>query len=68
MKRLRKWLIEKFLPIYLREKLMEENAALRKRIVNLETENERLNAYIDGLENGIRVQRRIVINNGGNGK
>lgn len=68
MKRLRKWLIEKFLPIYLREKLMEENAALRKRIVNLETENERLNAYIDGLENGIRAQRRIVINNGGNGK
>ena len=68
MKRLRKWLIEKFLPIYLREKLMEENAALRKRIADLETENERLNAYIDGLENGIRAQRRIVINNGGNGK
>lgn len=63
MKRFRIWLIEKFLPAWAKDSVYRENLALREEIVRIKAENARLNAYIDGLEDGIRTQRRIVINN-----
>lgn len=68
MKRFRKWLLERFLPTWAKESVYKENAALRERIATQQREIERLNAYIDGLEAGIKSQRRIVINNGGGQK
>lgn len=41
-----------------------ENEVLKAEIARLKAENDRLNAYLDGLEDGIRAQRRIIINNG----
>ena len=64
IKRLKHWLIERILPVWAREelrveinRLKEENAALRHELALREE-------YINGLENGIRAQRRIVINTG----
>lgn len=64
MKKLKRWLIEHFLPIYLREDLLEENARLQAEIQKQAIHIKQLDAYIDGLEYGIRNQRRLTINNG----
>lgn len=64
MKRFKRWLIDHFLPVYLREELMKENEQLRAKIQEQAVYIKQLDAYIDGLEYGIRNQRRIVINNG----
>lgn len=68
MRRFRKWLIEVFLPTWAKESVVKENEALRERNRELNEEINRLNAYIDGLEAGIRAQRRIIINTGRDGK
>ena len=64
MKKIKRWLIEQILPIYLRENMLKENERLLTKIRELETHIKQLNAYIDGLEYGIRSQRRIIIHNG----
>lgn len=64
MKRIKLWLIEKILPIWAREELLKENKQLREKLQEQETHIKQLNAYIDGLETGIKAQRRIVINTG----
>jgi hypothetical protein len=46
----------------------EEIARLQREIIRKDAEIARLNAYIDGLEVGMRAQRRIVINNNGGTK
>ena len=65
MKKFKKWLFNTFLPAYAKdtllreaEKLAAENAELRHQIAERD-------AYINGLERGIRNQRRIIINTGG---
>jgi len=64
MKKIKQWLIERFLPVYLREELLRDIARLEQEKAELHNEIERLNWYITGLEAGIRAQRRIVINCG----
>lgn len=64
MKKFRRWLIDHFLPVYLKEELLKENDRLRDKIREQDVHFKQLNAYIDGLEYGLRSQRRIVINNG----
>lgn len=62
MKRIKRWLRERFLPIYLKEDLQKENNRLRQEIRELRTHIRELNAYADGLEYGLRNQRKFVIN------
>ena len=64
MKKFKRWLIDHFLPVYLKEELLKENDQLRAKLKEQETHLRELNAYIEGLEYGLRSQRRIVINNG----
>jgi len=68
MRRLKNWLFNRFLPMWMKETLLadlrlalKENEDLRKELANK-------NAYISGLEAGIKSVRRIVINNSGEGK
>lgn len=68
MGKFKTWLINTFLPAYAKEtilreveKLAAENAELRHQIAERD-------AYIDGLERGIRNQRRIIINTTTGGK
>ena len=68
IQRIRQWLIDRFLPVWAKESVVKENESLRQRLAEKETEIERLKAYIEGLETGIRSQRKIVINNRSAGK
>lgn len=62
IKKFKKWLIERILPVWARAELMTENERLRKEIEGLRLELRLQNEYIDGLTSGIRAQRRIIIN------
>lgn len=65
MKKFRSWLINKFLPAWAKESVYQENERLRDEIIRLNSVIAERDAYIDGLERGIRSQRRIIINTGG---
>ena len=62
MKKIKNWLIKRILPIWAREQLMKENEELRREIEDLRMRLKRKDEYIDGLTDGIRAQRRIIIN------
>lgn len=64
MRRFKNWLIMKFLPTWAKEELLAENNRLQEQIVALQAEKANLLSYIEGLERGIRAQRRIIIHNG----
>ena len=63
MKKIKMWICEKYLPSYAKESMKEELQSLNLEIDELTRENERLRAYIAGLERGVRSQKKIVINN-----
>ena len=64
MKKIKRWLIERILPVWAREQLLAEIRRLEEKNRQLREENIQLGSYIDGLETGIKSQRRIIINNG----
>lgn len=58
---LKKWIINKFLPAWCREKLLEENSRLRGSVLELKQENAVLRAHISGMERGLKLSRKITI-------
>lgn len=62
MKKIKRWLTERFLPVYLKEELMKENKRLEAENEKLRIRVKELNAYADGLEFGLRSQRRLIVN------
>ena len=59
MKAFKLWLVDKILPVWAKAELMRQIKALEEQEIKI----RELNAYADGLEMGLRSQRRIVINN-----
>lgn len=66
MTKIKTWLCKKFLPAYLRESLLEENARLTARLAQFKEENLRLREYISGMQDALRLNRKITIKNGVN--
>ena len=66
MTKIKMWIIEKYLPSYAKESMTEELRSLNLEVDDLRRENERLRAYIAGLERGVRALKKIVINTEGN--
>lgn len=64
MRRIKYWLIKRILPIWARAELMAENEQLRQEIADLQAKLRLKNEYIEGLTDGIRAQRQIIINAG----
>lgn len=64
LRKLKKWLVERFLPMWAKETILEDNRRLCDEIAKLRRQLDKKDAYIEGLEAGMRAQRRIVINNG----
>ena len=67
MKKFKKWLICRVLPVWARESLLQRIDALEEENRQLREQIRRLNAYTAGLETGIRNQRKIIIQNGERG-
>ena len=59
MNRLKRWLLERYFPAEAKVTI----AQLQREIIRKDAEIASLHSYIDGLEYGMRAQRRIVINN-----
>ena len=60
MRKLKMWAYS-FLSVVLKESLLRDLQAERKKTASLQKEVERLNCYIDGLEYGMRSLRKIQI-------
>ena len=61
MSKIKKWLYERYIPAYLRDDLMEANERLQKKVDAQAAEIDRLNAYIDGMQDAMIRQSRIII-------
>lgn len=71
MNRLKKWLVEKYLPAYARAAMREDQARLRKKLEQEAEKNRQLRAYAEGLEYALdalgRRQDQLYIGGGGHG-
>lgn len=54
---MKKWLIDRFLPMWAKETVLRDNRALHRENEALKQENACLSAYIRGLQRGIRKTR-----------
>lgn len=63
MRSLRTWLLGRFLPAWAKDSVYAENRRLLERLERQQQEIRELNAYIDGLEAGLRALRRVTIQN-----
>lgn len=66
MKKLKKWLLEKYLPAWCREQLLGDNEELMKALADARRENERLLAYISGMQSVLKQQKRQSVTVYGN--
>lgn len=62
---MKKWLIERFLPMWAKETVLSDNRRLKRELRSQQQENERMRAYIRGVETGIRAGKRITVQTGG---
>ena len=46
--------LKRYLPMWAKECVFEENLQLRKKVARLEQENDVLKAYIDGMKLGLK--------------
>lgn len=63
IKRIKNWLYNRFLPMWMKETLLADYRSALKEIERLRKELAIKDAYITGLEAGVKSMRRIVINN-----
>ena len=62
---MKKWLIERFLPMWAKESVLRDNRQLKRQLRLLEQELREVRAYVRGLEAGQRTGKRVQIYNGG---
>lgn len=63
IRKFKTWLIERFLPAWAKDTVYRENEDLRAKIKMMECHIGEQEAYINGLERGMRFQRKITIHN-----
>jgi hypothetical protein len=65
---LKKWLQNRFLPMWAKQTLLWEKQQLERENLALRQELDRLEAYVEGVKTGIRAGKRVnIINRGGDG-
>lgn len=61
---MKKWFLERFLPMWAKETVLRDNRQLHRENRKLEQKVQLLEQYIQGLEAGIRAGRKIQIYGG----
>lgn len=56
---MKQWLTERFLPMWAKESVLRDNRTLKRQIRMLEQQLKEKQAYIQGLESGLRAAKRI---------
>lgn len=51
---MKKWFLERFLPMWAKQTVLKDNRRLYKRLRELEQENKLLQSYIQGIHKGLR--------------
>lgn len=59
------WFIERFLSVWAKETVLKDNSRLKRENEALQQKVRRLEAYIQGLESGMKAGKRITIYNRG---
>lgn len=62
---MKKWLIDRFLPMWAKETVLMDNRRLKRELRQNQQEMEKMKMYIQGLETGMRAVKRITIQTGG---
>ena len=62
---MKKWLTERFLPMWAKETVLADNRRLRKENAALRQKLQMKDAYIQGVQEGLRSGKRIQIYNRG---
>lgn len=63
---MKKWLENHFLPMWAKETLLWDKRRLERENLALQQKIKELQAYIDGMQAGLRAGKRIsIINRGG---
>ena len=63
---MKKWLQNNFLPMWARETLLTEKRQLERENLALRQKVRELEAYIEGMQAGLRANKRIsIVNHGG---
>ena len=63
MSKVKQWLLERFLPEWCRQELLEENARLLAEVQLLQGQIAQRQAYIDGMDTALRAMRKVIIKN-----
>ena len=63
MRKLKTWLLERFLPAWAKDTVYQDNKRLLAQLERQQQELRELHAYTDGLEAGLRALRRVTIRN-----
>lgn len=58
--KLKKWLLEGFLPMWAKQTVLQENRRLTRQLRQLQQENEKLTSYIKGLHMGLRRKHENI--------
>lgn len=64
MRKIKQWLIGRFLPAWCREEMLAENRKLADKVQRQAAEIDCLRAYIEGLRTAMRYQPKIIANGG----
>lgn len=62
---MRKWLIDRFLPMWAKQTVLAQNRRLQQENEELKQKVRQMDAYIQGVQAGIRAGKRITIHNQG---
>lgn len=57
---MRKWFLEQFLPMWAKETVLKDNRALKRELRLLQQRLQEREAYIRGLEMGLRAVRQKI--------
>ena len=56
---MKKWLLERFLPMWAKETVFADNRRLHRENRALQQKVKLLESYIDGIETGLRAARKV---------